>query len=147
MAKTCTAKSVTCSRTDGELVKTRGSLEYETYPSDTNLVKMGRIAVTQKFLRMNVPNFQIRHFMPSVPIVLVANKLDLRNDPETIKSLYLDHKHPVTAQEGREMAQKVGACAFLECSAKTNEGVTEVFQAATRAALAYQRKKNTLVLV
>lgn len=81
--------------------------------------------------------------MPSVPIVLVANKLDLRNDPETIKTLYLDHKHPVTSQEGREMAQKVGACAFLECSAKTNEGVTEVFQAATRAALAYQRKKNT----
>ena len=33
------------------------------------------------------------------------------------------------------MAQKIGAKQYLECSARTGEGVREVFQYATRAAL------------
>ena len=33
------------------------------------------------------------------------------------------------------VAQKIGARHYLECSAKTGEGVREVFQYATRAAL------------
>ena len=34
------------------------------------------------------------------------------------------------------MAQKVGARSYVECSARTGEGVREVFQTATKAALA-----------
>ena len=33
------------------------------------------------------------------------------------------------------MAEKIGAYAYLECTAKYNEGVREVFETATRAAL------------
>lgn len=33
------------------------------------------------------------------------------------------------------VAQKIGAKHYLECSARTGEGVREVFQYATRAAL------------
>jgi Ras family protein A len=33
------------------------------------------------------------------------------------------------------VAQKIGARSYLECSAKSGEGVKEVFQYATRAAL------------
>lgn len=46
---------------------------------------------------------------------------------------------PVTPEEGEEVRKKIGAYKYLECSAKTNEGVREVFEHATRAAL-LQRK-------
>jgi Ras homolog gene family, member A len=38
------------------------------------------------------------------------------------------------------MAKRIGAIQFLECSARTGEGVREVFQAATHEALLYGRK-------
>ena len=44
-------------------------------------------------------------------------------------------QRPVLAEEGRAMAEKINAYGYLECSAKTNEGVREVFETATRAAL------------
>lgn len=48
-------------------------------------------------------------------------------------------QEPVKFEEARAMAERIGACMYLECSAKTKEGVREVFEAATRAAL--QKKK------
>lgn len=37
--------------------------------------------------------------------------------------------------QGEEVRKKIGAYKYLECSARTNEGVREVFEHATRAAL------------
>ena len=42
---------------------------------------------------------------------------------------------PVKPEDGRTMAEKINAFAYLECSAKSKEGVREVFETATRAAL------------
>ncbi|WP_411023358.1 hypothetical protein, partial [Salmonella sp. s51228] len=42
---------------------------------------------------------------------------------------------PVKYEEGRAVSHEIGAFDFLECSAKTKEGVKEVFESATRAAL------------
>jgi hypothetical protein len=44
-------------------------------------------------------------------------------------------QEPVKPEEGRAMAEKINAFAYLECSAKSKEGVREVFETATRAAL------------
>jgi len=44
--------------------------------------------------------------------------------------------------QGEEIRKKIGAYKYLECSAKTNEGVREVFEHATRAAL-LTKKKST----
>ena len=41
------------------------------------------------------------------------------------------------------MAEKINAFGYLECSAKTGEGVREVFEIATRAALQIKRRKRT----
>ena len=78
---------------------------------------------------------EVKHFCPSVPIILVGNKKDLRNDPSTIKELGKMKQEPVKPEEGRAMAEKINAFAYLECSAKSKEGVREVFETATRAAL------------
>ena len=60
---------------------------------------------------------------------------DLRNDPNTIKELAKMKQEPVKPEDGRTMAEKINAFAYLECSAKSKEGVREVFETATRAAL------------
>eukprot|EP00064_Thunnus_orientalis_P023995 superscaffoldBa00009700_g24261 len=49
-------------------------------------------------------------------------------------------------QDGRDMANRIGAFGYMECSAKTKDGVREVFEMATRAALQARRgKKNNVV--
>lgn len=51
-------------------------------------------------------------------------------------------QEPVKPEEGRAMAEKINAFAYLECSAKSKEGVREVFETATRAALQVKKKKK-----
>lgn len=82
---------------------------------------------------------EVKHFCPNVPIILVANKKDLRHDEAVKSELSRQKQKPVRAEEGRAMAARIGAYDYLECSAKSKEGVWEVFEAATRAAF---RKRN-----
>ncbi len=44
-------------------------------------------------------------------------------------------QNTVQYHEGLVMSKRINAAAFLECSAKTREGVKDVFEAATRASL------------
>ncbi|XP_061163301.1 ras-like GTP-binding protein rhoA [Saccostrea echinata] len=85
---------------------------------------------------------EVKHFCPNVPIVLVGNKKDTRTDPEVIKELEQEKKEPVKAQEGQAIAEQIRAFAFIECSAKTQEGVRKVFETATRAALQVKKKRS-----
>ncbi|KAF8519697.1 P-loop containing nucleoside triphosphate hydrolase protein [Gautieria morchelliformis] len=78
---------------------------------------------------------EVMHFCHGLPIILVGCKKDLRRDPKTIEELRKTSQRPVTPEEGMAVAQKIGAKNYLECSAKSGEGVREVFQYATRAAL------------
>ncbi|KAJ1990727.1 GTP-binding protein Rho1 [Dimargaris cristalligena] len=78
---------------------------------------------------------EVIHFCSGLPIILVACKVDLRNDPRTIEELTKNHQSPVTEQQGMDVARRINAYKYLECSAKTNQGVREVFEHATRAAL------------
>jgi Ras family protein A len=89
------------------------------------------------------------HFCPNLPIILVGCKKDLRRDPRVIEELRKTNQRPVTPEEvshtfpsvfsctiiicyfriqGMAVAQKIGAKQYLECSARTGEGVREVFQ-------------------
>ncbi|XP_045703658.1 transforming protein RhoA-like isoform X3 [Phyllostomus hastatus] len=58
-------------------------------------------------------------------------------------------REPVKPEQGRAMARRIGAFGYAECSAKTKDGVREVFEMATRAALQAsrgRRKSGCLVL-
>lgn len=69
---------------------------------------------------------QVKHFCPNVPIILVGNKKDLRHDENTKRELMKMKQEPVRPEEGKAMADKIGAFAYLECSARTKDGVREV---------------------
>ncbi|KZT59395.1 small GTPase-binding protein [Calocera cornea HHB12733] len=75
------------------------------------------------------------HLCPGRPIILAGCKKDLRHDPKVIEWLGKSSKHPVTHPEGMAVAQKINAVQYLECAAKQNEGVNEVFECAARTAL------------
>ncbi|KAJ1918465.1 GTP-binding protein Rho1 [Tieghemiomyces parasiticus] len=90
---------------------------------------------------------EVIHFCSGLPILLVACKTDLRNDPRTIEELSKNGQSPVTERQGEEMARRISAYKYLECSAKTNQGVREVFEHATRAALLARQKPKRRCLV
>ncbi|KKZ62615.1 GTP-binding protein rho2 [[Emmonsia] crescens] len=72
---------------------------------------------------------------PDVPIILVGLKKDLREDPLAIEEMRKKSLRFVSPKEGHDTAAQVGARKYLECSSLTGEGVDDVFEAATRAAL------------
>ncbi|KAB0397006.1 hypothetical protein E2I00_000589 [Balaenoptera physalus] len=65
---------------------------------------------------------EVKHFCPNVPIILVGNKKDLRNDEHTRRELAKMKQEPVKPEEGRDMANRIGAFGYMECSAKTKDG-------------------------
>ncbi|PIK54496.1 Rho1 [Apostichopus japonicus] len=82
---------------------------------------------------------EVRHFCPNVPIILVGKRrISVRS--RTINELRNMKQTPVNPEEGKSMAEQINAYSYLECSAKSNEGVREVFEMATRAAL--QKRKS-----
>lgn len=53
-------------------------------------------------------------------------------------------KRTIGTEEGVKMAEKINAFGFYECSAKTREGVRDVFEAAASASLLYLKPKKSL---
>ena len=77
-----------------------------------------------------------------MPIILVGTNKEKRNDESTIRELKKMNQDVVKSEDGRVMADRIAAHSYLECSAKTKEGVREVFETAARAALQFKRKEH-----
>ena len=67
--------------------------------------------------------------------MLVGLKKDLREDPLAQEEMRKKSLQFTTTKEGNDAAHEIGARKYLECSSLTGEGVDDVFEAATRAAL------------
>ncbi|KAH8824542.1 P-loop containing nucleoside triphosphate hydrolase protein [Flagelloscypha sp. PMI_526] len=81
---------------------------------------------------------ELQHFIPKHPIILVGCKKDTRNDAKVLKNLEGLGQQIISTEEGKAVASKIGARHFFECSATTKEGVTEIFEASARTAMAME---------
>lgn len=73
-----------------------------------------------------------------VKLVLVALKCDLREqdaDEPTVDGQPREKKELITYDQGLEVARRINALRYLECSAMKNRGVNEAFTEAARVAL------------
>lgn len=72
---------------------------------------------------------EVLHFCPTTPIILCGLKSDLRNKRTCIELLKTQGLTPVTQQQGKSVATKMGA-KYMECSSKEMTGVHEIFDTA-----------------
>ncbi|KAI7851877.1 GTP-binding protein rhoA [Circinella umbellata] len=90
--------------------------------------------ITEKWLP------EVLEHCPDVPYLLVACKSDLREDSRTIQELAKLSSSPVSYEQGLDVSNKIGAYAYIECSAKLGDGVEDIFTTAIRAT---NQKKNS----
>lgn len=87
---------------------------------------------------------EIQENCPGVKLVLVALKCDLRENGEEDEEApaaapadgsQREKKPMITYDQGLEVARRIKALRYLECSAMRNRGVNEAFTEAARVAL------------
>ncbi|KAK7063437.1 P-loop containing nucleoside triphosphate hydrolase protein [Favolaschia claudopus] len=98
-------------------------------------------AVRDRYIR------EARHFCKGMPCVVVGTKIDLRvmgwGGGEGARDANENADEAlITMAQGERMAWEVGAEAYAECSARTREGVLEVFDKAAYAAVDYQARRE-----
>ncbi|TDL23647.1 small GTPase Rho3/GTP-binding protein Rho3 [Rickenella mellea] len=86
---------------------------------------------------------EILEYCPGVKLVLVALKCDLRDDRAVIERMARYGRRPVQYEEGLAVARRIRASRYLECSAKHNRGVTEVFYEAARVSVSARAKGSS----
>ncbi len=89
---------------------------------------------------------------PGVKLVLVALKCDLRNaeDEEDEDEAAAaggeagprEKKPMINYEQGLEVARRINALRYLECSAMRNRGVNEAFTEAARVALSVRKERE-----
>eukprot|EP00771_Trimastix_marina_P001498 gnl/Trimastix_PCT/258.p1 GENE.gnl/Trimastix_PCT/258~~gnl/Trimastix_PCT/258.p1 ORF type:complete len:206 (-),score=22.92 gnl/Trimastix_PCT/258:59-631(-) len=74
---------------------------------------------------------ELRHHVGNrIPVILVGTKADMRDS---------DNPEHVSSPEGEQLARRIKAARYLECSAKENSGVKDVFDWAIRIAVYPER--------
>jgi len=75
---------------------------------------------------------EIKQHCPNTPFVLVGTHLDKRDDKATIDSLAENRMAPISKEQGEQMAKRLGAAAYVECSALTQRNLSLAFETACR---------------
>jgi len=89
---------------------------------------------------------EVMHFCPDVPQILVGTKLDARSDQPTIERLKSQGQKPISTDQGNELARKIKAVKYMECSAKSGENLKSVFDEAVKAVLFQKRRKRRCLI-
>uniref|UniRef100_A0A8C3EYW5 Ras homolog family member D n=1 Tax=Chrysemys picta bellii TaxID=8478 RepID=A0A8C3EYW5_CHRPI len=104
----------------------------------------GKTSLLMVFAKGDFPRWypEVNHFCKGVPIVLVGCKTDLRKDKVLLRRLHKDQLEPITYHKAEAMAREVHAVTYLECSAKYQENITDIFTEASSAALSAMQKSQ-----
>mmetsp|Transcript_57930 Transcript_57930/g.160265 ORF Transcript_57930/g.160265 Transcript_57930/m.160265 type:complete len:212 (+) Transcript_57930:172-807(+) len=82
---------------------------------------------------------EIKHHCPSVPIVLVGTKSDLRDDEDAAMALAAAEQAAVSRADAEHVAGELGAACYIETSALTQVNLKATFDEAIRAGLGHAR--------
>ena len=122
-----------------ELWDTAGQTDYDrlrplSYPQADVFVLCFSVVDPPSYQNIRIKWYpEVRYHCPDAPIILAGTKIDLRKQP--IEEL--DHGAPdlVTHAQGQQLMKDIGAVKYLECSALTHTGLSEVFEEAVKAVL------------
>ncbi|ORX59842.1 cell division control protein 42-like protein precursor [Piromyces finnis] len=92
---------------------------------------------------------EVRHHCPDVPCIIVGTQIDRLNDISTIEYLTKNHEKPITIEQGQHLAKELKAVKYVQCSARTQEGLKNVFDEAIIAALSPEldKTRNNCILL
>ncbi|XP_046571847.1 cell division control protein 42 homolog [Haliotis rubra] len=85
-----------------------------------------------------IENIEKRHSKQTKqkrPVILVGTKIDLRVGNQDSE---------VSTDEGVQLAKDIGADCYVECSARDQKGLKEVFQHVVFSALKFRKKKTNI---
>ena len=77
---------------------------------------------------------ELKYRMERPRYILVATKIDLRDDPKAIQRLADKRQTPVSTEQGMALSREIGASGFFEVSALTQKGLKELFNGAVKGA-------------
>ncbi|CAO3703851.1 unnamed protein product [Rhizopus stolonifer] len=132
-----------------ELWDTAGQEDYDrlrtlSYPDSDVIIVAFSVDIPESLENITekwVP--EVKRYCPGLPIILVACKIDLRQDQTTIEELSKQSEKVTSFQQGATVAKEIGACKYVECSAKSGQGVQEVFISAVKSTM----KNNSSCIV
>lgn len=94
---------------------------------------------------------EVQHYCPGVPVILVATRIECRDDQYTCKLLAKTNQKPLTTSDGRAVADRLGVYAYLECSENSGQGINELLTTAAQAALSHvpkvQRRRRRCIML
>ena len=73
---------------------------------------------------------EIKQYAANIPWILVGTQTDLRDNGGALKELNKKRLRPISREEGEKLAKKLGARAYVECSALLNYNIKQVFDSA-----------------
>jgi cell division control protein 42 len=85
---------------------------------------------------------EIQYHCPGVPCLIVGTQIELRDDPSVIEKLSRQRMRPITKRQGKAFAREIGAVKYVECSARTQKGLKNVFDEAIVAPLGLSLRKE-----
>ena len=106
-----------------------------SYPdTDVFLVCFSLVSPTSLENVTSMWKSEITTAVPTAQIILVGLKKDLRDNfnAEENKDPNIQ---PIPQEKGQEVAKQIGAREYIECSAKTKDGLNDVFEHAVRVVL------------